>query len=306
MNETMEFACPTCSTQHLVCDESADRKVYFCPRCRAKYPVVRGITRFVDSDHYAGNFSFEWKIHRRTQIDGEDRSASAKNFYLRFGQKAEFFRDKRVLDVGVGAGRYADVALRAGAEVWGVDLSFSVETAMENLAHFGSQFHPAQADLFNPPFAPESFDVIYSFGVLHHTPDPRKGFDGLVKLLKPGGVICITTYPDYGMYYTSRHARKLTTKIPAPMLYILTTLFTLAFYFPYKYLGLRHGLMGRLLPMSMSNSLKEAVLDTYDCYSPKYQFCYAVHEVFDWFKENGLERIDARPQPTTVLGWKPA
>ena len=43
----------------------------------------------------------------------------------------------------------------------------------------------------------------------------------------------------------------------------------------------------------------------YDCYSPKYQFCYAVHEVFDWFKQNGLEKIDARPHPTTVLGFKP-
>ena len=276
-----------------------------CPGCGAKYPIVAGIVRFVDSDRYVRNFSFEWKIHRRTQIDSEGRGASVRNFYFRFGQKPEFFRGKRVLDVGVGAGRYADVALRAGAEVWGVDLSFSVEIAKENLAHFGNRFHPAQADLFNPPFAPESFDVIYSFGVLHHTPNPRKGFDALVKLLKPGGVICITTYPDYGMYYTSRHARKLTTRIPAPVLYALTTLFTVAFYFPYKYLGLRHGLMGRLLPMSMSNSLKEAVLDTYDCYSPKYQFCYAVHEVFDWFKENGLERVDARPQPTTVLGWKP-
>jgi SAM-dependent methyltransferase len=259
----------------------------------------------VTSDDYVGNFSFEWNIHRQTQIDNDHRKSSEEAFFLRFGLSPQFFKNKRVLDVGVGAGRYADVALRAGAEVWGIDLSFSVATAKENLAVYGERIHLAQANLFNPPFAPESFDVIYSFGVLHHTPNPKKGFDGLVKLLKPGGVICITTYPNYGMYYTSQFARKFTSRLPPLVLYPLTVLFTLAFYLPYKYLGMRHGLMGRLLPISLSDSFKEAILDTYDCYSPTYQFCYAVHEVFEWFKQNGLEGIDARPHPTTVLGWKP-
>lgn len=306
MQTALEFSCPACAGRSLELERSAAGYTLSCPGCGGEYPVVDGIPRFVDSDRYVGNFSFEWKVHRRTQIDDADRKTSAEAFYLRFGLPPEYFAGKRVLDAGVGAGRYADVALRAGAEVWGIDLSYSVATARENLARFGDRVRLAQADLFSPPFAPEFFDVIYSFGVLHHTPDPRRGFDALVGLLKPGGVVCITTYPDYGMYFTSRYARKLTTRLPAAVLYALTTLFTLVFYFPYKYLGLRHGFMGRLLPISMSDSLREAILDTYDCYSPKYQFCYAVHEVFEWFKENGLERIDARPHPTTVLGWKPA
>jgi SAM-dependent methyltransferase/uncharacterized protein YbaR (Trm112 family) len=305
MNELLDFSCPACSGYHLSITDVADGKVYACTHCGSNYPIIDGIPRFVTSDQYVGNFSFEWNIHRQTQIDGDQRKTSEDAFFLRFGLAPDFFKGKRVLDVGVGAGRYADVALKAGAEVWGIDLSYSVATAKENLARYGDKAHLAQADLFNPPFAPGSFDVIYSFGVLHHTPDPRRGFDALVKLLKPGGVICITTYTNYGMYYTSQYARKLTTRLPPFLLYPLTALFTLAFYLPYKYLGLRHGIMGRLLPISLSDSLKEAILDTYDCYSPKYQFCYAVHEVFAWFKENGLEQIDARPHPTTVLGWKP-
>ena len=305
MTNSLCYCCPSCSTNLFPVEPYDDQEIYLCSKCGLTYQVIAGIPRFVASDGYVGNFSFEWNVHRKTQIDNDHRRTSEEAFYIRFGQTPHFFKDKRVLDVGVGVGRYADIALRAGAEVWGIDLSFSVDTAKENLARYGDKIHLAQADLFNPPFQHETFDIIYSFGVLHHTPNPDKGFDALVKLLKPGGVICITTYTNYGMYFTSQFARKITSRLHPFVLYPATLLFTLLFYFPYKYLGLRHGLMGRLLPISLSNSLREAILDTYDCYSPKYQFCYAVHEVFDWFKKNKLERIDARPHPTTVLGWKP-
>jgi len=304
-NDLQFYCCPSCTSQTLAVEALTDNNSYLCSGCGKNYPVVEGIPRFVVSDDYVGNFSFEWDIHRKTQIDNNHRKTSEEAFYIRFGQPKEFFKGKRILDVGVGAGRYADVALRAEAKVWGIDLSFSVTTAKENLAKYGENIQLAQADLFNPPFAPDTFDVIYCFGVLHHTPDPEKGFESLVKLLKPGGLICITTYPNYGMYFNSQYARKITSKLPPFILYPLTVLLTCSLYFPYKYLGMRHGIIGRALPISLSDSFKEAILDTYDCYSPKYQFCYAVHEVFDWFKSNKLEKIDARPHPTTVLGWKP-
>jgi len=88
------------------------------------------------------------------------------------------------------------------------------------------------------------------------------------------------------------------------MLYALTTAITLGFYIPYRYFGFRYGILGRFMPISLSDSVREAILDTFDCYSPKYQFTYADYEVFQWFKENGLCNIEVRPQPVTVLGYK--
>lgn len=299
----LEFACPSCARPRLSLNDHGQTH-YACENCGSIYPVRKGIPRFVGNDGYVGNFSFEWNIHRRTQIDDGDRRTSAEAFYLRFGKGPEFFRGKKVLDAGIGAGRYADVALRAGAEVWGVDLSFAVETAQENLAHYAPRIHVAQADLFRLPFAHNTFDVIYSFGVLHHTPDPRAGFEALVKLLRPGGVICITLYSTNGMYHTSRYLRKATSRMPAPVLYALSTAFTVAMYVPYRYLGFRYGILGRIAPISLSGKLSEAILDTFDCYSPKYQFCYDDHEVFQWFKESGLREIEVRPHPVTILGYK--
>src|SRR5947199_61256 len=70
---------------------------------------------------------------------------------------------KLVLDVGCGMGRFADVATRWGAHVVCVDLSLAAEVAARNLADRSATFF--QADVFNLPFASESFDYIYSIGV---------------------------------------------------------------------------------------------------------------------------------------------
>jgi len=272
-----------------------------CGGCSKEFSITNGVPRFVLDDKYVGNFSFEWKIHRSTQIDDGEFTDSAEFFNLRFGKDKEFWTDKKVLDVGVGVGRYAKVALDMGAKVVGVDLSYSIDVAGENLSGY-ENYEGVQADLFELPFADESFDVIYSFGVLHHTPDPRIAFEGLLRLLKPGGTICITVYEDRGMYHSSRYLRKLTTKLPPAILYPLCVVYTSIMYVPYRYLGFRYGFFGRFAPISLSSSFKEAILDTFDCYSPQYQFTYSDYDIFRWYKENKLNDIEIRPQPVTVSG----
>jgi len=279
------------------------RIILFCNKCKIEIPVDKGIPRFVDSDKYVKNFSLEWNIHKTTQIDSVKYKESEKNFHERFGLPRSFWKGKKVLDVGVGVGRYAKVALDADAEVCGIDLSYAVDVAKENLKNY-DKISLCQADIFSLPFDDQSFDVIYSFGVLHHTPDPQNAFRSLLRYLKPGGVICLTLYENHGMYHTSRYLRKLTTSINPKLLYLITLFYLLIMYLPYKYFGLRYGVLGRFAPISLSNNFSEAILDTYDCYSPKYQHTYSDFDVFSWFKEVGLQKIEVRPQPVTILGYK--
>jgi ubiquinone/menaquinone biosynthesis C-methylase UbiE len=85
-----------------------------------------------------------------------------------------------------------------------------------------------QADLHNPPFALESFDFIYSIGVLHHLPDPEVAFRNLLRFLKPGGEVQIYLYwkpeqrPIKALLLSGvAGARQLTTRLPHGAVHLL-------------------------------------------------------------------------------------
>src|SRR5262245_16006555 len=146
------------------------------------YPIVNGIPRFVGSDLYLGSFSFEWNLHSKTQLDCYSGDASSEQ---EFREKTDLtpadLRGRLVLDAGVVAGRYAEVISRWGADVVGVDLSFAVEAAARNLDDRDNVWI-AQADIGQLPFAHDSFDAIFSIGVLHHTPNTKDYFLKLIPL----------------------------------------------------------------------------------------------------------------------------
>jgi SAM-dependent methyltransferase len=268
------------------------------------YRIYRGIPRFVPDEQYAGSFSFEWRIHRRTKLDDADSDESRRSFLERTGFDEALMRGARVLDAGVGSGRYADIALKLGAaEVIGLDLSLAVESAQENLGR-DPRFGVVQADVFAPPFADESFDLIYSIGVLHHTPAPRLAFERLVRLLRPGGRIAVHVYVDSPTHLFSDVIRLVTTRLPPAQLYRLVTGVQPILD------GLSRSRAGRAfmrwLPQSGHPRADWRVLDNFDWYSPRYQHRYrGAEEVADWFRHAGL--VDVRPHavPICLSGRKP-
>ena len=114
--------------------------------------------------------------------------------------RPEHYVAKRVLDAGCGTGEYSCWYARRGAIVTAVDLSApSLKVAsdcaererLDNIAFY-------RESVLELPFAAESFDYVYSMGVLHHTPDPYKGFLELCRVLKPGGVVMVSLYNRFG------------------------------------------------------------------------------------------------------------
>ena len=283
-----------------------------CSGCGRSFPRVNGVVRFVKAQQYAGSFGFQWHKYARTQLDNEHSHESETDFRQKTGFRPEELSGKWVLDVGCGMGRFAEVASRWGARVVGVDLSVAAEVAARNLADRES-VTIFQADLFSLPFARESFDYIYSIGVLHHTPSCEQAFKALPALLKPGGSIAIWLYSGYNKWYRfSDLYRSATRRLPARWLHALCHV-AIPLYYVHR--GLRRAplvgrpassLLAHALPMSLHPNPGMRVLDTFDWYSPKYQSKHTYEEVFRWFESCGLESLRVLEVPVSLRGRKPA
>ncbi len=104
-------------------------------------------------------------------------------------------RGEDVLEIGVGLGSDFVRFARAGARATGVDLTpRSVEMVTQRLALEGLTGVVRVADAEALPFVDDRFDVVYSWGVLHHTPSPEKAFSEALRVLRPGGRACIMVY----------------------------------------------------------------------------------------------------------------
>jgi len=109
------------------------------------------------------------------------------------------FRGKDVLEIGVGAGCDHLQFARAGARCHGVDLTdAAIETTRQHLALHGLQSRLQRADAERLPFPDQSFDAVYSWGVIHHSERPEAIVREIHRVLRPGGQFI-------GMMY-SRHS----------------------------------------------------------------------------------------------------
>jgi SAM-dependent methyltransferase len=284
---------------------------FVCPACNHAYPNVNGIARFVDSQHYAASFGFQWHRYQKTQLDHDEVREADANFRIKTALRPEEVKGKLVLDVGCGMGRFAEVATRWGARVIGVDLSAAAEVAAMNLA--AREFTAFQADAFVLPFAPESFDIIYSVGVLHHTPDCEAAVKSLEKYLKPGGILAVWLYSGYNKWYRfSDFWRRYTSamkperlhgilKVAVPVLYNTQQAFRMI-----PIVGPPvAGLLQHVFPVNQQKDAEARMLDTFDWYSPKYQSKHTYEEVFRWYEAMGMEDMRIGGNTLAVRGRKP-
>jgi ubiquinone/menaquinone biosynthesis C-methylase UbiE len=109
-------------------------------------------------------------------------------------------RDRGVLEIGVGLGADHQRFAAAGARLTGVDLTDrAVAHTRQRLAALGLRSRLQSADAENLPFDDASFDVVYSWGVLHHSPDTPKAIDEVWRVLRPGGTARIMIYHSHSI-----------------------------------------------------------------------------------------------------------
>ena len=110
------------------------------------------------------------------------------------------YKGKKVLEIGVGAGTDHLQWAKAGAKCYGVDLTdAAIRTTRKHLAYHGLKSHLKRIDAEKLPFKDKTFDVVYSWGVIHHSEKPEVIIREIQRVLKPGGVFIGMFYGRYSV-----------------------------------------------------------------------------------------------------------
>jgi SAM-dependent methyltransferase len=127
------------------------------------------------------------------RYSGDDFMAKAVGF--------ERANGRRVLEVGCGLGTDLAEFARNGARVTGVDLTVSSsKLASSNLGAHGYGGSVLVADARNLPFASDAYDFVYSWGVIHHTPDPAAAAREIIRVCRPGGRVVVMVYNRHSLF----------------------------------------------------------------------------------------------------------
>ena len=278
--------------------------------------LSEGVVDFVGSDNYASNFGDQWSKFPKLQLDSFNGSTiSHDRFWGATRIRPRDLEGKVVLDVGCGTGRFAEIALEAGAYVIALDYSKAAQVAAANLRKH-ARFFCVQANVYHLPFRPDSFDLVYCLGVLQHTPDVEKAFKSLTPVTKPGGRICVDYYwKRLRSMLTWKYAiRPVTSRMDEGRVYRALVRVHPALY-AVSDLAARTPIIGKYLArfvpvVNYRNDHPEigdemlrawSLLDTYDNWAPKYDQPQTASTVARWAKESGLIDIETEHVGHLVL-----
>jgi 2-polyprenyl-3-methyl-5-hydroxy-6-metoxy-1,4-benzoquinol methylase/uncharacterized protein YbaR (Trm112 family) len=187
------LVCPAC--------EHSLGQDWTCAGCGARYEASEGIPNLrVSGD---ARTDVVRRFYECAPFPGYPPRDNLQWLHAR-AERSEFARlldraisgDARVLDLGCGTGQMSLYLARAGRMVIGADLT---RASLQLGAAAARRFRLdrvlfVETDLHRPGLRRGSFDVVYSSGVLHHTPDPRASFARIAKLVRPGGMIVLGLY----------------------------------------------------------------------------------------------------------------
>jgi SAM-dependent methyltransferase len=227
-----------------------------CTGCGRSFPIENGVPRLLPEsaqrhevrDNTAARFGFEWNEFSDFEAAEEEASMATWLRPQSFGDLA----GQTVLDAGCGMGRHATIAARHGVNrLVGMDLGHAVDAAFANTRHL-ENVCIVQGDIYHPPLKDAAFDCAYSLGVLHHVPEPKRGFAALAPKVRAGGWFQVWVYGKEGGRFVVpliNTLRRFTSIMSLRLLKVLSWVLTIPVWFAARTLYRLPG-VGQQLPFA--------------------------------------------------------
>jgi len=165
-----------------------------CTKCKKTYKIIKSIPRFVKMDNYSNSFGLQWNAHSKILLDSDNNTKQVYEAIMERTQWSKnYLKNKKVLECGCGAGIDSEVLLKMGANLTSFDLSNAVDAALENNKN-SKKYDIFQGDITKIPLKKRSFDIVYCHRVIQHTPNPKKSFSSMAKMVKKGGELFMHSY----------------------------------------------------------------------------------------------------------------
>lgn len=263
--------------------------------------------RFPDREPPSGerevmkSFSKEWLEYEYDGVIWEMSYGDHETRFLKeMGPALKEHGARRFLEVGCGLGITTHLAhANSGVDAVGLDLSLAVWKACR---HYQSNpfLHFVEASVFAMPFARQSFDLIYSRGVLHHTFSTAKAFEAVAPLCRPGGSAYLWVYGIGSIretvfrrvvYGLERAVRPALSEGPdSPLAKAFLTAMGAGYV-------LFNGMRRKTNPSIQALTLSRGIHAARDRFTPKYAHRHEVSEVIGWFRRAGFDSVE-------VLDWR--
>lgn len=342
------LACPQCRGDlrlegAITQGESIYSGLLICDHCAEEFEVQEGIPRFEGNrsntpQSTAGHFEREFTQLSENDRDIEPPEMAEYYFFTRSALDAGIFEafpddyfltdlegrspyhpdyssisDKVVLDAGCGAGRFTRVVGQKARLVVGLELGGHVDRAARFCADL-ENVEFVQGSVLAPPFKEEAFGLVFSIGVLHHTPDPREGCLRLASLVSDRGSLSVWVYPPE--YWNgpirgpvARTMNRVVSRLPGAAAHG----FCAWILYP---LGRIQGFLARrrwakflfapvfLLPVPR-HPRREVMINTiYDYYGPRIISTHTYEDLESWFREAGLVELRKGRLPTSLVAMR--